>query len=93
MDIGKTINIGLRKKGLSQVKLAKALGVSPPTVANWISNKRKPDAEKLLQIINLLDLVPEFFPEYKEDTSDDILCKLEKLNDRVTKIEKQQQKG
>lgn len=63
MKIGELINRGIRKKGINQRELAKMMGVSPPAVANWISGTKNPTADKLIELIKILDLARDFFPE------------------------------
>ncbi|BBM84680.1 helix-turn-helix domain-containing protein [Candidatus Uabimicrobium amorphum] len=65
MDVGEIINTGMKRKGLSQRELAEQLDVSQPNVAKWVSGKMMPRADKLIEIIKILDLYDDFFPEKK----------------------------
>ncbi len=66
MDLGKKIYEGLKKKDMSQSKLAEKLGIKQPSVGKWISGKSSPTAENLIEIIRILDLVEEFFPGHRK---------------------------
>lgn len=88
MDIGELINKGLRRKGITQTRLAEILGVKPPSVAAWISGKSSPKAEKLVEIINILDLKDEFFPNNEGESQQ----KEDSLAKRVNILEQQMDK-
>ncbi len=64
--ISKKIQMAMGKMGVSQKELAKMIGTSQPSVNKWISGKSMPQADKLLEIIKMLDLVEEFFPGYRK---------------------------
>lgn len=66
MDIGKTIEKGLKKKRISQKEFASMIGVTPPNVSQWVKGTASPSGEKLLRIISALDIVTDLFPEYKK---------------------------
>lgn len=66
MNVGEAINSGMKRKGISQRELAEMLNVSQPNVAKWVSGKMMPRADKMIEIIKILDLRDEFFPEEDE---------------------------
>lgn len=69
--IGKAIEKGLRKKNLSQKELARIVGVSPPNVNQWVKGTSAPSGDRLLRVIEILDIVSEFFPRYSEKKMDE----------------------
>lgn len=87
-DIGKIISQGLRKKGFSQKDLAEKLGVHQSSITKWVSGRAYPAAQKLLDIIKILDLVEDFFPGYTKNASEKAVSKLEDLEERVSMLEK-----
>lgn len=62
--ISEAIEIGLRRKKISQVDLASKIGVTESAVSSWTKGRKLPSADKLMQIIAILDLVPDLFPGY-----------------------------
>ncbi len=65
IDISKLIAMGIKRKNISQKELAEKLNIGQSSVAKWISGKSMPQADKMIEIIRILDLVSEFFPEYQ----------------------------
>lgn len=56
----------IRRSGLTQIEIAKALDVSAPTVSRWESGKFYPRKGKLLQLARLLNCtVDELLEEEK----------------------------
>jgi putative transcriptional regulator len=45
----------LNEKGISQIRLAKALGIARSSVSQYCSNKVQPPINKLQEICNTLD--------------------------------------
>lgn len=43
----------LREKGISQTKLAKALGVAPQQISQWIKGKNYPSFEKFMELLEV----------------------------------------
>ncbi len=96
MDISNKIAMGLKLKGLSQRELAEMLGIHQTGVGKWISGKSLPTADKLIEIIKILDLVEDFFPGYGklDDTElDSVEKKLALLDERVKILEKADSSG
>ena len=46
----------LRKKGFTQIKLANALAISPPSVNAWVIGKARPSIENVLKMSAILDV-------------------------------------
>lgn len=46
-------------KNLTQVDIAKMMGVRQPQVSNWLSAKRFPNSANLIKLSSLLDMQPE----------------------------------
>ena len=49
----------LTDSGISQSELARRLGVSQPTVSDWISGKKKPGGDKVLALAKELGIPAE----------------------------------
>ncbi|MGN1197933.1 MAG: helix-turn-helix domain-containing protein [Acetatifactor sp.] len=58
-----------KKKGYTQVTLAKKLAVSTGTVAMWETGKRKPDFEMLCTLSALLDVKTDYLLGQSDDDS------------------------
>lgn len=46
----------LRKNGMKQIELAQAIGVSNPTVTDWVRNRKDPRGENLQKLCELFDV-------------------------------------
>lgn len=64
IEIGKHIKRGLEKKGMLQKDLAQVLKRSNSTISEWINGKKIPPANEFVQVVKLLDIVGDVFPEY-----------------------------
>lgn len=73
-EIGKSIKQGIQRAKLSQVELAKRLNVTPQAISAWIAGRILPSADKLVEIIRMLDLVPDLFSEHKPIVEPDVSC-------------------
>lgn len=72
MNLGEKI-VKLRKeKGMSQEKLAEALGVSRQAVYKWEINESVPDMEKIAKMVNLFNVSYDFLLNEKVDFVDKI---------------------
>lgn len=49
----------LKDSGISQSELARRLGVSQPTVSDWISGKKRPSGDKVLALATEIGIPPE----------------------------------
>jgi transcriptional regulator with XRE-family HTH domain len=49
----------IRDSGISQSELARRLGVSQPTVSDWISGKKTPSGDKVLSLAKEMGVTPE----------------------------------
>lgn len=58
MNIGKNIKDGMAAKGLTQAKLAIALGVKQNTVSQWVTGVNEPSCEMIVKICKVLDITP-----------------------------------
>lgn len=56
MDFGQTIKAALARKSMSQVDLARTLGVSTNTIQRWIKMEARPRTGRILEIAKLLDV-------------------------------------
>lgn len=97
MDISNAIARGLRNKGMSQKDLAEKLDIGQSSIAKWVSGKAMPQADKMIEVIRLLDLVEEFFPGYgkldKEKIGKEVLDiihdspEIKELQDKADRID------
>ena len=62
MLIGDVIRIGLTRKKWKFRELAEELNVRTSSVSQWVNNHSIPPGDKMIKIIEILDLVDEFFP-------------------------------
>jgi transcriptional regulator with XRE-family HTH domain len=44
---------------LTQLEIAKAMGVQQPQVSNWLTGKRLPTSSNLIRLADILQLYPE----------------------------------
>lgn len=63
-DIATYIREGRRKANMTQRVLAEKLGVSVATISKWENEEKVPSGDKLLKIIDLLDIAGFLFPDY-----------------------------
>ena len=55
-EVGKAIAEARKKAGMTQVELAKAIGVTQSQIANWESGWRNPKLEALMKIAKALGI-------------------------------------
>lgn len=55
-EVGKAIAEARKKAGMTQVELAKAIGVKQSQIANWESGWRNPKLEALMKISDALKI-------------------------------------
>lgn len=60
MSIGERICTLRKQKNISQVQLAKALGVSRQAISKWENDQAAPDTLKLIQLADLLETDSEY---------------------------------
>lgn len=68
-DIAKRIKSALYDADMTQTDLAKELGLSQAQVNYWVVGHRKPTAENLQKIANVLDKPLEYFLTTKKETA------------------------
>lgn len=91
--IGNSIRTGLLRKDISQKKLSEIMGVSPPTINKWVSGENKPEADKLISLIKILQIQDLFFSEVESQsnkkiaTLKDIESLRKELKDEISKGE------
>lgn len=91
MEIGEKILKAIRRKGITQKKLAEFLGVSSPSVARWITNESYPMVDKFIKMVEYLDMVEDFFPEYTKKEEQVVTVQYERdkeLAKRIDQVEK-----
>lgn len=73
MMVSDNIRCAREKKGMSQAKLALALGVKENTVWRWENNKSTPSASMIIKIADILDSTPsELLDTKNNDQATDI---------------------
>jgi transcriptional regulator with XRE-family HTH domain len=72
MDLCNKILIARRDKGLTQVGLAKKIGVNKTTVLRWENGHNAPDAYMLTKIAAATDKPVSFFVTEQMDTHDQL---------------------
>lgn len=75
LDIGKKIRLLRQKAGISQIDLAKIIGVSKSTMSNYERNYSTPDPEILLSIANYFKVSIDYLYDYDEKSSTPNLMK------------------
>ncbi len=87
--IGNAIEIGLKRRHMTQTELAKIFCVSKPAVGQWIKGEVCPSGEKLLEIIEYLDIYKEVFQKDRESILKESQYKTpeELLTDRISVLE------
>jgi len=55
-SIQKNITVFREKKGMTKADLARACGVSKPTVTNWENGRNSLDADMLFKVAGILDV-------------------------------------
>ena len=59
MQIPNTIALHLEKNALTQAAFARIIGVSQPTVAEWVNGNKRPAETALRKVAQALDMSPE----------------------------------
>ena len=66
MDIGSKIKKARSKAGLTQEKVAEALGISRQTISNWENEKSYPDIISVLKMSDLYDVSLDYLLKGEE---------------------------
>ena len=66
MSIGQRISKLMLDMDVSNAKLARMIGVSRPTIGNWIEGKSAPTGENLTNLANALKVDPNWLMSGKE---------------------------
>ena len=85
ITLSSLIKQGREKAGLTRAELANLLGVSPASVSYWESGQKIPSGDLTIEMIRLLNLVQEIFPESFTKTG--IQNDKPSLEDRVKVLE------
>lgn len=56
----------INEKNISKYKIAKELGISQSTIANWTTGKANPTVEKLAELIQLIGVSADYLLTGKE---------------------------
>ena len=79
MDFAQRLKNLLDENNISAYRLAKNTGVHQTTIANWIQGKTKPDADRLKEVAECLDVSVDYLLGNEEPTKviDDDYIKFE----------------
>ena len=89
MSIGERISSLRKTQNVSQVQLAKALGVSRQAVSKWENDLAAPDTIRLIQIADLLGTDSEFLATGNHSTLKSpptVITKIEKVENVTERI-------
>lgn len=89
MTIGERIADLRKKQKISQVQLAKALGVSRQAVSKWENDQTAPDTLKLIQLADLLGTDSEYIAtgnHSKVKSQPAVITMVQKVDNAVEKI-------
>jgi len=85
--IAQAIKKGRKKKGWNQSELREKLGVSFSIISKWEVGDKTPGGETLVELIRMLDILPEIFPEYTIHRKSDIEQTLNEHEQRIKRLE------
>lgn len=90
MDIGKKIKNLRQQKGISQIDLAKTIGVSKSTMSNYERNYSTPDPDIVVAFANYFNVSIDYLYDYNDNPIHPNLMKennLYQINQTLTKDE------
>ncbi|MDR2869872.1 MAG: helix-turn-helix domain-containing protein [Deferribacteraceae bacterium] len=61
--IGKKLKDLLKARDIEQIQLARAVGISPSRLANYLSDKREPDLDMLTRMAKFLGVDVNYFAD------------------------------
>lgn len=70
LDLGTILKSGRLRKGMSQITLARKLGVNSSSISRWEKNQQVIAGDTLIEAAKILDITQELFPEYDINLSD-----------------------
>lgn len=97
--IGLKIEEGIKRKGINNTNLAKRIGVSSAAVGQWIKGISAPSGEKIIDVIEYLELQEDFFPGYVKEkrqpyvfgaTLEYMSREIDLIKDQIDKFKKQE---
>jgi len=65
----------LAARRLSQIELARMVGVSPTTISKWRSGQQSPEADALERLASVINVSPEWFTRQKPESMSLGLCR------------------
>lgn len=88
IKLGKKIRERRKAIGRTSLEVARAIGVSSPSVTNWETGLNRPDIPNLLRLCEVLDITLHDLFEYSGNLTDEQLSLLS-LYDKLTKENQQ----
>ena len=89
MSIGERICVLRKKQNISQVQLARALGISRQAVSKWENDQSSPDTIKLIQLAEILGTDSEYIATGKHSeikSPPKVITMVQKVDNVVEKI-------
>lgn len=59
MTISERILKVIKERNMTQVEFARQVGIAPSTICEWKKKKNNPNADKIMDICNVLQITPE----------------------------------
>ena len=91
MSIGERISTLRKQHNISQVQLAKALGVSRQAISKWENDLAAPDTLKLIQLADLLETDSEYIATGNHSrlkSAPTVITRVEKVDNVIEKVVK-----
>lgn len=85
--IGKNIKTQMEKRGVSNRELAKAVGVSHPTLKRYIDGTQPIDSEKLMKVSRFFGLPFESFFKRESQSTLNFMFRADKANENVKDVD------
>ncbi|BBM88231.1 helix-turn-helix domain-containing protein [Candidatus Uabimicrobium amorphum] len=70
LDLGAILKSGRLRMGMSQITLARKLGVNSSSISRWEKNQQVIAGDTLIEAAKILNITQELFPEYDINRSD-----------------------
>jgi transcriptional regulator with XRE-family HTH domain len=81
MDFAQILGNTMRSNDISNYRLAKDIGVSQSTIANWLNAKSTPNSEKLQELANYFDVSSDYLLGKTSDTAIGTTTSIDLLKD------------
>lgn len=82
MQLGERLEYIIKKRGISNYKIAKDLGISQSTIKNWITGNSNPTLDKFIELLQLIEVSADYLLFGDENNKE------EKINEEDKRIQK-----